>query len=416
VVGREQDAERADQAAAPAEPAGVSIQEAARRLDVEQSTVRAWIKAGKLRATREAVPGGPGPGWRYRVHLDEALREGTLVRRPRTRENPTVPTAAERAADQALREELERHRRELAALLHAAQPPGATPGPPAAPGRAVVDELDRHERALRALLARQRRLADEQRARIAELERGVAAVAAKLAERAARRPGRPRAPAARAARRPPKPSPSEPRRPAHAGSCAHKYVFSWSRKYVFFAMPPGDGCPRVSLGDPRRRHPHARVPRRVCSPLDEPARGMTPQAGTTRSDHMEQRAGHTGPDIILANEPRAYREVIAGTLRALHPGLAIAVLEPAELLPRLGRARPVLVIYSKPEPAVALGAPASVQLYPDGAGHAVVNLAGQHTVVADFALDDLLALIGRLLPGHCQVKLDSCQRRPESGE
>ena len=185
----------ADGAAAPAEPTGVSIQEAARRLDVEQTTVRTWIKAGKLRATRESVPGGPGPGWRYRVHLDEALREGTLVRRPRARDGSPVPTAAERTAEQALREELDRHRRELAALLHVAQPRGSSPeqpAPAAAPGRGVVDELERHERAMLILLARLQRIADEQRARIAELERGVAAVGAKLAELAQRRPGRPR--------------------------------------------------------------------------------------------------------------------------------------------------------------------------------------------------------------------------------
>ncbi len=112
---------------------------------------------------------------------------------------------------------------------------------------------------------------------------------------------------------------------------------------------------------------------------------------------MEPCAAHAGPDIILANEPRAYRDAIAGALRCLHPGLAIAALEPAELLPRLRCARPALVIYSEVDPAVELGAPASVQLYPGGAGHAVIDLAGQRTTVADFALDDLLALIGRLL-------------------
>ena len=113
---------------------------------------------------------------------------------------------------------------------------------------------------------------------------------------------------------------------------------------------------------------------------------------------MEPSVTHAAADIILANEPRAYREVIAGTLRALHPGLAIAVLEPAELLPRLRRARPALVIHSEVAPTAEIGAPALVQLYPDGAGHAVVDLVGQRTIVADFALDDLLALIGRLLP------------------
>ena len=129
---------------------------------------------------------------------------------------------------------------------------------------------------------------------------------------------------------------------------------------------------------------------------------------------MEQRAAHADPDIILANEPRAYREVIAGTLRALHPRLAIAVLEPTELLPRLRRARPALVIHSEADPAVALRVPASVLLYPGGLGHAVVDLVGQRIAVMDFALDDLLALIGRLLPADADPGHDGAEGPPSA--
>ncbi len=113
---------------------------------------------------------------------------------------------------------------------------------------------------------------------------------------------------------------------------------------------------------------------------------------------MAQSAAQADPDILLANEPRAYREVLAAALGCLHPQLTIAVLEPADLVPQLRYTRPVLVIYSEADPVVEASAAARVQLHPGGAGHSVVALAGQAATVADFQLGDLLALVGRLLP------------------
>jgi hypothetical protein len=116
-------------------------------------------------------------------------------------------------------------------------------------------------------------------------------------------------------------------------------------------------------------------------------------------DQLHQPGAPAGlPDIFLANEPRAYREVLASTLHCLHPRLTIVVLEPAELLPRLRQVRPALVVYSDADPVVEAAAPASVLLHPAGAGHSVVVLAGCRTTVADFQLDDLLGLVGCLLP------------------
>ena len=113
---------------------------------------------------------------------------------------------------------------------------------------------------------------------------------------------------------------------------------------------------------------------------------------------MDRHSEAAQPGIILANEPRAYRDVIAGALRHLHPRLAVTTLEPAELVPHLRRAGSSLVIYSEPDPAVEAGAPAWVLLYPGGANHSVISLDGRRTTVADLQFHDLLALVERALP------------------
>ena len=55
--------------------------------------------------------------------------------------------------------------------------------------------------------------------------------------------------------------------------------------------------------------------------------------------------------ILLANEPRSYREVIAGTLRHQRPQWSIADVEPEELPAHLGRcARPFVIASRLSEP------------------------------------------------------------------
>jgi hypothetical protein len=115
--------------------------------------------------------------------------------------------------------------------------------------------------------------------------------------------------------------------------------------------------------------------------------------------------GHVGrPGIIMANEPRAYREVIAAAFRALRPGLAIMAIEPDELdghLTRLPRSGRWLVVHSRRSPVVQAGGFAWVLLHPDGEAHAAVNIAGRQTTIADIQLDDLLAILDQAVaPAH----------------
>jgi hypothetical protein len=108
--------------------------------------------------------------------------------------------------------------------------------------------------------------------------------------------------------------------------------------------------------------------------------------------------------VLLANEPRAYREVLAAALQAARAHVAVAVVEPAGLAGALAGApagaparpagvAPQLVVCSRlPEPPPA-GPLAWVVLYPDGGPQAVLRLGGQQTTVAGLDFDDLLALV-----------------------
>ena len=99
--------------------------------------------------------------------------------------------------------------------------------------------------------------------------------------------------------------------------------------------------------------------------------------------------------ILLANEPRCYREAIAGALRQQRPQWVITDVEPEELPAHLGRCPQAFVIVSQ------LSAPARrlafgwVLLYPDYEDRAIIGLAGQETTVEGLDFDGLLAALDR---------------------
>ncbi len=97
--------------------------------------------------------------------------------------------------------------------------------------------------------------------------------------------------------------------------------------------------------------------------------------------------------VVLANEPRYYREVLAAALRELRPGLEVVEVEPGCLDAAVAAHPARLVVCSAALAALQAGAPAWVLLYPDGADHAVVCLDGDETVVPGFGLEDLAAAV-----------------------
>ena len=102
---------------------------------------------------------------------------------------------------------------------------------------------------------------------------------------------------------------------------------------------------------------------------------------------------HTQP-ILIANEPRSYREALASVLRLVRPSLEIRETDPDGLdQALLGRSLAV-VIASRPNVALEQRAATWILLYPEGARLAVVCDAGT-IPMRDLDLTGLLAIIDR---------------------
>ena len=99
------------------------------------------------------------------------------------------------------------------------------------------------------------------------------------------------------------------------------------------------------------------------------------------------------PQILVANEPLVYRDVLSSQLPRLRPGLTVLVVEPAELDEAVARLRPRLVICSELTEAVHQFATAALVLDPLGTNRAVLTIDGQHRVLLNPRLADLLAAV-----------------------
>lgn len=99
--------------------------------------------------------------------------------------------------------------------------------------------------------------------------------------------------------------------------------------------------------------------------------------------------------ILLANEPRAYRDVISGTVEALRPGFEVLTAEPAKLDEEVLRLSPHLVICSRVTPVVESKAPVWIELYPGHASGAVVELQGEREAILEMDFEKLLSTIDR---------------------
>jgi hypothetical protein len=99
--------------------------------------------------------------------------------------------------------------------------------------------------------------------------------------------------------------------------------------------------------------------------------------------------------ILVANEPRVYREVLAAVMQALRPQVEVSIAEPGDLDHAVARLDPHVVVSSRLSEAVQTRVLVWVMLYPEGESWAEVSIAGQRCTVADIELTCLLALIDR---------------------
>ena len=101
------------------------------------------------------------------------------------------------------------------------------------------------------------------------------------------------------------------------------------------------------------------------------------------------------PRVLMANEPRAYREGIAAVIGQLRPGVEVETVEPHALDASIERFSPDMVICSKATAALEGGVRVWVELYPDNDASSVANIGGRRTEYAEIQLPDLLSIVDK---------------------
>ncbi len=99
--------------------------------------------------------------------------------------------------------------------------------------------------------------------------------------------------------------------------------------------------------------------------------------------------------VLLANEPRSYREVIAEAVRQLRPGVEAITVEQDELGDAIRRFAPDVVICSKVTATVMGSAPIWVDLYLGYGARSIVSVDGRREEFAQIQLADLLSVVDR---------------------
>ncbi len=97
--------------------------------------------------------------------------------------------------------------------------------------------------------------------------------------------------------------------------------------------------------------------------------------------------------VLVANEPRSYREALAITLQALRPQIAVMAGDPTDLDRDVVRFEPHLVVCSRLTETVQTHCLAWVLFYPSGTHLIEVRVAGLQLTDTDLELSELLAII-----------------------
>jgi hypothetical protein len=103
--------------------------------------------------------------------------------------------------------------------------------------------------------------------------------------------------------------------------------------------------------------------------------------------------------ILVANEPSTYRDVLGSQLPRLRPNLTVLLVDPADLDDALAEMRPQLVICSELTDSIRQHATAALVLDPRDPNRAILDVDGQQQVLLNPRLTDLLAAVDAAV-GH----------------
>ena len=99
--------------------------------------------------------------------------------------------------------------------------------------------------------------------------------------------------------------------------------------------------------------------------------------------------------VVVANEPRAYREVTAEVLTQLRPEVEFELTDPDGLAEAVTRLHPDMVVCDHATPAVREGVPVWLELYPGGDARSVASVRGERSTIEDVQLADIVGLVDR---------------------
>jgi hypothetical protein len=100
--------------------------------------------------------------------------------------------------------------------------------------------------------------------------------------------------------------------------------------------------------------------------------------------------------VLLANEPRSYREAIAAVLREAHPDASIFEADSSKIHFEVAYHRPDLVICSRATSAVRGLVASWVELYSDHGPLSLVCVDGRLAEVEGMQLQALLSIVDRV--------------------
>jgi hypothetical protein len=97
--------------------------------------------------------------------------------------------------------------------------------------------------------------------------------------------------------------------------------------------------------------------------------------------------------VLIAIEPRSYREVIGQAIQAFKPHLEVAVVEPEDLWVAVERLAPDLIFADRPNYAAAAGRSPWVEFRPYEEPPAKIWLGGRYRELEEVEFSDLLSVV-----------------------
>ena len=104
-----------------------------------------------------------------------------------------------------------------------------------------------------------------------------------------------------------------------------------------------------------------------------------------------------GGRVVVANEPRAYREVTAEVLGHLRPDVEFLLVEPGILEGEVSRLLPDMVVCDEASPAVRSVVTTWLELYPHGNPTSVFGTGDERSTIENIQLSDVLTLVDRMV-------------------